>query len=411
MHNKKEPLLLAAIQALYWAGYCTFYTFIVLYLKSNGLSDFLCGFVMTLLSLTNFVIQPIIGYITDTYISCKSFLCICFSIAAGVTFLIPYSVSMGNVVILAIVFLAIFDYSEYCLIDAWIISLKRTKSYIDFPSIRSFGSMGYAITALIFGNVINKFGYDVMFYAHAAILVITVLIMLLIPASPCLNKVDKSQRANVHKTSMLEAFKTLIKIKPYMIFLLSVALYQFGMRAPNTYLPMFITAVGGNSSDYGMAVFIASILEAGCMFAISRLVRHHIPTIYIYSAGLVITVIRLITLGWGIDLGLGFIMLTQIFQAIGTATYLCSFMDYISKTTPDYLMSTAATLGTALTAGVGCILGNFIAGVLIESVGLQSYCYICAGVMMLSFIVSLPLVAIARQNEKYIISLDVDIDE
>lgn len=415
VNMKKEPLLLAMLQFTYWACYCTFYTFIMLYLTDNGFSGFVCGLIMTILSITNVVVQPIIGYVTDTYLTGKRFLILCFAIAIGMTFLIPATVTKGYIVIVAIVGLAVFDYSEYCIIDSWIIGLKRTKPYIDFPSIRSFGSIGYALTALVFGQIINKLGYDAMFVGHALLLFISVLVMLSIPAAPCMNKAQARKTADAsaeefHQLSMKEAIKILIRIKPYMIFLLSVAMYQFAIRASNTFLPMVVTAVGGNSSDYGLTVFIASILEAFFMFVVSKLVRNDVKITYIYAFGIGVSVIRLLTMGYGLKVGLGFIIFTQVFQAIGTATYLSAFMDYIAKTTPSNLMSTAATLGTALTSGVGCVLGNFLGGILIEAIGLQAYIYICAGVMVCSLLVILPTVSETYQNANYIIR-DQDLAE
>lgn len=61
----------------YYAGYCVFSSFIVLFLTERGYSAAVCGVITSLTLLANLLMEPVGGYLTDTYLSARSYLTVC----------------------------------------------------------------------------------------------------------------------------------------------------------------------------------------------------------------------------------------------------------------------------------------------------------------------------------------------
>ena len=53
---------------IYYAVYCVFSSFIVLFLTEQGYSATVCGIITSLTFLANLLMEPVGGYITDTFL-------------------------------------------------------------------------------------------------------------------------------------------------------------------------------------------------------------------------------------------------------------------------------------------------------------------------------------------------------
>ncbi len=397
---KKEPVFFSLIQFFYWSSNCVLYSFLILYMKKNGFSDITCGIATTLLTVLSLVVQPLMGYVTDTFITSKKLLIGCFMVAMPFTFLIPKSISVGYLILLTVMLQSLFDNYQYAIIDSWIIRLKNYKPYIDFGQIRAMGSISYGLTALIFGNIIARLGFDIMFVCHASLLFMCLLCMLPVDEVPCLNKKRATPAdgcsPGAERLSPIQVASILVKNKPYMIFLISVALYQFAIRPTISYLPLIVTAAGGDSSHYGLALCLSAMTEAPVMYIVSRLTNKGLKMPFIYTCAMVCGVIRLIVMS--LPLGLYPLIFGQLLSAVTIGTYIRVFTEYIAQITPKEITSSASTLGTALTFGIGGVLGNLSGGFLISWVGIPWYLRICAVVMALSALVITPSVLADRKN-------------
>ncbi len=69
----RKILLLMGVQGFYWCAYCTYFGFLVLYMQTRGYSNVQCALAQVLIAVATLIAQPLIGYLTDTFITCKSF--------------------------------------------------------------------------------------------------------------------------------------------------------------------------------------------------------------------------------------------------------------------------------------------------------------------------------------------------
>ena len=380
-----EPVWFSLTQCLYWASNSALYSFVVMYLRSLGYSSAICGLATGSLWIFSLIVQPMMGYLTDTYISGKKLLLVFFAVAVPMTFVIPAVAGLGTLVLVALIGQSTLDNYQYCVIDAWIVQSSREKPCIDFGRIRSFGSLGYAVSALVMGRLIDGFGFWVMFVGHAVLLTLCALCLTRIDAVPCLNKCtcagDKS-------LSIREVISTLIHNRTYLIFVISVALYQFGIRPSASYFSMVIASMGGGSSHVGLGTFVASFGEVFVMMVVSRLLRRGVRMELIYGVALLCGVLRLVVMS--LPLGISALIAGQVLSSITVGTYIRVFAQYITELTPGKISGSATTLATALTYFCGGVIGNLSGGYLMDTFGTFGYIRICAASMALAFVAFLP---------------------
>ena len=79
----RKNLLLMGVQGFYWCAYCTYFGFLVLYMQNRGYSNVQCALAQVLIAVATLIAQPLIGYLTDTFITCKKFLLITTALEIG----------------------------------------------------------------------------------------------------------------------------------------------------------------------------------------------------------------------------------------------------------------------------------------------------------------------------------------
>ncbi|HAN44864.1 MAG TPA: hypothetical protein DCP97_05670 [Ruminococcaceae bacterium] len=374
------------LQACFWASNCIYYSFLVAYLTEKGYSEFISGIAMTLVSIVSAVSQPIIGYITDTFLTGKKLLTINFCIALPLTFLLPLFVGSVPLALASILILSVFDYTAYSIIDSWSIKLKdTTQPQLDYGFTRSGGSIGYSVTALIFGKLISTLGYNLMFFAHAAYLLCMILIITRLEAVPCCNV--SAQSSDEGRLSIAGALSLLLKNRFYIVLIASAAFYQFAMRTASTYITVIVKYYGGNSTHLGIAIFMCSFFEIFSMFYAGKLIKCGIKMEYIFAVGLIFGFARMILYCYG---NLWSVIFTQLLTSVASGIYIRVFIEYISLVTPKRINATATTFGVAVSFGLGGVGGNFLGGLLIQSYGLMTYLYVSIFVMLGALIVFLP---------------------
>lgn len=386
----KYNLLFGSLEAAYWASYNALYAFIIPVLTSYGYSSVLSGLVTTLIAIGSVIAQPLIGYIIDTYITSKRLLIGAMGFAVVLTIFLPRVMLLPpTVAIPYIVFLSFVDYSLYTAIDVWAIGSIPKYPGMDFAIVRGGGSIGYATMALVMGAVVAKAGIQTLFFVHGALLVVAILICLPLEEVPCGNKKrKKSDPTGQENLSVLEVSKVLAKNSKYVTFILSMLLLQFSFRLTGTYLPLLVENAGGSSTHLGIAIFVGSGLEVVVMMLMSRLMTTGFSIPYLVVFSFIAGITRMLTLH--LDFNVYLFIFLQIFQALAMGAYLRAFVQYISEITPSNITASATTIGVALSTGLGSILGNISAGLVIEYWGIHAQMTISALGLVAGLLIFLP---------------------
>lgn len=395
--TRKSNIAFGGMQGFYYGANCMFFGFLISYLSSKGYSYTLIGVATTIIAASTMIVQPIFGYIIDSFITPKKILRI--TIMASMPFSILFFIFIENkaITLFIIALISIFYVPVGGILDSWSVRLREKGIGINYPITRSMGSVVYSLTGLIMGMVISKIGYLIIPYGYITLLIITLGFSFFADDVECKNKALKGE-LNEKRISFPKAFRMLISNYEYTVFLISFFFYSLGMRVIGTFITTIIEERGGTPTHLGIAFFIAAFFELPILLLFSsHIMRMKLPQIYIISLSL--GLIRVLTINSFPIIGT--VMLSQFFQGFSFGLSIPYLIEYINKTVPQNLKATAITIALSVGSGASCIIGNSLGGIIINNYGtkvLLNCATICLITALIVFVT--PLIIGKKRNQE-----------
>lgn len=341
-------------------------SFLPLYLKYKGLTGTEIGWVLAVGPFASIISQPFWGYLSDKYKTVKRMLIISVigMLLASIIFF------QMNHLVAILLFGAIF-YFFSSPVGALSDSLAQRRANdlgISFGTIRMWGSVGFAFSSLIVGEILAKLGVQYMVWPYVIIGTVLLLISFTIQDV----KADSSP-------VQLNDIKKLMTNKSFIFFLIFMMFISIGHRANDSFMGIYITELGGNEGLVGLAWFIGVISEAFVFAFAGFWFRKFHPISFIVFATV------LYSLRWFIYGTATSPMLIISLQALHGLTfgifYLAAF-DYVTRIIPKLLQSTGHLIFYSVLFGVSGIIGSMGGGFLMEHFSGQSL-YITMGFLAL----------------------------
>lgn len=378
------------LEGVYFISFCTLYAYTVTILLEYGYTEVQCGYITMLQYLMMTIAGPVYGRMIDRGLSPKKLFII---LAAGgiiVTPLLPVCFAKGfSLTMISFGIISALDFCGATVIDTWINQMTLRDETIDYGMIRSAGSIFYATTAIVSGYLIVPLGINFLFWLHMGSLAVAILLAVTFadPNKLPLLEPDRFAGVDAPDETFAQSIRTMMKNRPFVIFLICGTMYYFATRAVNGFMQVIINYIGGDASTYGVSVFLYCVGEFLLMRLASRLLRRgmKLPVLFITAtAGLGLRILLL-----GVLKTMTGVMLTQILLSVGFASYLRFNIDYVASLFPRQYAGRAILISVAVTQGLGSIIGNLAGGYLLASVGVPVYCFICGGAMFLSMAIFL----------------------
>lgn len=373
------------LEGVYFISFCTLYAYTVTILLEYGYTEVQCGYITMLQYVMMTIAGPVYGRMIDRGLSPKKLFII---LAAGgiiVTPLLPVCFAKGfSLTMISFGIISALDFCGATVIDTWINQMTLRDETIDYGMIRSAGSIFYATTAIVSGYLIVPLGINFLFWLHMGSLAVAILLAVTFadPNKLPLLEPDRFAGEDAPDETFAQSIRTMMKNRPFVIFLICGTMYYFATRAVNGFMQVIINYIGGDASTYGVSVFLYCVGEFLLMRLASRLLRRgmKLPVLFITAtAGLGLRILLL-----GVLKTMTGVMLTQILLSVGFASYLRFNIDYVASLFPRQYAGRAILISVAVTQGLGSIIGNLAGGYLLASVGVPTYCFICGGAMFLS---------------------------
>lgn len=378
------------LEGVYFISFCTLYAYTVTILLEYGYTEVQCGYITMLQYLMMTIAGPVYGRMIDRGLSPKKLFII---LAAGgiiVTPLLPVCFAKGfSLTMISFGIISALDFCGATVIDTWINQMTLRDETIDYGMIRSAGSIFYATTAIVSGYLIVPLGINFLFWLHMGSLAVAILLAVTFadPNKLPLLEPDRFAGEDAPDETFAQSIRTMMKNRPFVIFLICGTMYYFATRAVNGFMQVIINYIGGDASTYGVSVFLYCVGEFLLMRLASRLLRRgmKLPVLFITAtAGLGLRILLL-----GVLKTMTGVMLSQILLSVGFASYLRFNIDYVASLFPRQYAGRAILISVAVTQGLGSIIGNLAGGYLLASVGVPVYCFICGGAMFLSMAIFL----------------------
>lgn len=347
------------MQFLLWFTFGTFGIFYVAYLKDLGYSSKFIALGLTLATITGITSQYIWGYVSDLTSKIKSiFLGLLVAMMITVV-MFPFAASHR---LLAIGIMILFNITWMpleALLDSWILSTDDLP-HSDYGTIRSGGSLGFAVITLAFGGLIVRLGFQIS-------------VMAFVLSGSCLFIIAVTTKTHTSKVPTPMGFnqvRQLLSNPGYMgILIFSILIFITHMGVNNFYIYV-VQNVGGNESLIGMAASIAAFSEIFGFYLGGKLQKRCNPLVIMIGVAIA-SLFRVIFLAQAQSY-IG-VLLTAIVQGFAFSIFLGTFKVYIAKITPISLLTSAQTLAASTYFGIASIIANIFGGLLIDDYGIDAF--------------------------------------
>jgi PPP family 3-phenylpropionic acid transporter len=258
--------------------------------------------------------------------------------------------------------------------DALTLSLT-SKQHAGYGSVRLWGSLGWALIALIAGWWIQRSSLVTGFWAHAAGLGLCSLILFGIP-------VQVNSPAARHSSTPAAAWKTL-QSQPLLIGLcLSLIVLWLARNGVANFEALYVKSLGGSTTVIGLMSTLGAFSEWPGMVLADRLVRKHGPA-SVFALGVLIwmgaTALMLVSPTVSMAL------FKSIFNGIGFSLFTVGMVMLINKTTPPEQTATILALILITLQGLVTTVVSPFSGLAFDRLGAPLLYWIAIGGMLLSW--------------------------
>ena len=223
------------------------------YLKSLGYGEAFIGKTLTALGLASLILMPLGGYIADRVGKYKTLTAVSSALICVTLFAVSLYASDGMVYLYAVIGGG-FTRLLSGFLDSWITKMSKEEPGLDYGRIRSMGSISYALSSPLIGNIFTRLGYGIQIPLGAVLLVLCLI---------CSAKLrDPSLEDEEEKgPSFREAMGYLLGNRTYLIFLGCSFIMNMSMQSMFGFIGLRIEEVGGTVASLGTFYFVLALIE------------------------------------------------------------------------------------------------------------------------------------------------------
>jgi PPP family 3-phenylpropionic acid transporter len=346
----------------------------VLYCQGLGFSGTQIGILTGITPLVTFLVAPMWSALADA--TRRHRLILSVAIICGISILIVFPLITA---FLPILILAIFLNISFAPVSAFADSATMYMLADQrelYGRVRLGGTIGYGVTALISGAVIQNHGLKFAFWGCAGIYLINFFIS---------QKLEYGQTEN--NGSIGGQIRTLLADPCWILFLILAFAGGLSLAAVNNYLFPFLSELGVRESTMGLALTIGTISEIPILFFSNRLVKRF-GSYRLLMLTMIVTSIRLFI--FAATKLPTVVLFGQLLNGLTFPAMWVAGVSYADENAPPGLRTTAQGLFSAMVFGIGMAVGGLVGGPLLESLGGHKlYLIFGLGILITTIIVEL----------------------
>lgn len=368
--------LLRLIFILSLAGLGAFFPFLAAHLEALGFNGLELGALMAMLPLGRLVAAPLWSAAADRYRMAGTLLRAGCSISALGGILILYA-SAGTTAALGLLLFAGGRAPLGPIIDS--ITVRAIPDPRDYGKVRAWGSLGFLGAALIAGALPE---------AAARALAATLLV------ATAASAWGVPREGEGGPAPIGPALRALSR-QPFLVpLLLTGALQALTLSVYDTFFSAHVRALGLPTIITSFAVALGVAGEIGVMRIARPLLTRFGPARLLQVAALA-SIPRWLLTGW-VDSPVA-LVLVQSLHALSFAAFWIAGVQAMAHHAPKEIASSAQSLFTAASYGLGALVGAILAGIVRQRLGTPEIFYMLSGVSVLAFASA---VWLGRQNDE-----------
>lgn len=342
---------------LYYSVQGVFLPYLPVLFKNHGFSLWQIGILLAAGPVVSVITQSLWGYLCDRLQTVKRLLL--FQLAASFIlsiFIFHFAKFVSLLAILIIFYL--FYRPLPTLLDTLVVNAVKEQP-ARYARFRMFGSLGFMLSALGSGYLLNWLGVDRGPYLITTLLGLTFLFALLVK--------------DAHYICQPPAFRDLggLLQKPGVVpFLLIATLLGITQAANDNFISVHLQSLGGSIRETGLAWTIGVTTEIITLFFLGRMrLRHHSLGALSWVAMLYGMRWLLMAFVWDVQV----ILFIQVLHGICFALFITMLQQHLVKIVPDQLRATGQGMLSMTVFGLGGVLGTSGGGLLMGAFDSQIF--------------------------------------
>ncbi|WP_411344033.1 MFS transporter [Paenibacillus sp. WLX1005] len=335
-----------------------FTSFFQLYLQDIGMTQSEIGALMAIGPFISLFANPFWGYLGDRLQNVRLVLLL---MMTGTLLIVQIVFHLNDYVVMYIVMACFFFFQTPMFAQSSTLILN----YIDgtpykFGGFRLYGSLGWALTAVCAGPIIDYLGVPRIGNVFTMLLLVAIALMLMLPA--------QAKQPGGGAVMNLTALKQIGSNLYFIGFIVLGVLVSIPNMMNSTFLSLYVIELGGSKSMVGWAVFASSIFEAALFLLFDRFLKRKVS----FMIGWLALVSLLFTLRWLLmaeavsPLQVIFI---QLLHAVTFGGYFYVGTQLTMMFVPNAFRSSGQALYTMTWSGVSGVVAGFLGGWLFQNFG------------------------------------------
>lgn len=358
----------------------TLITYVPLYFKHLNFSGTQISAILVLGSIALILIAPKYGLLFDTANNKRGVL---------IVSVLAMALSLGSIAYVRAFLPILMLWVIYRTVNGPLYSISENLSYGvtckqngTFGSIRLWGSIGYATATLIGGWTYQNHGLQANNLVYFALLALSVMVLLFIPAAAFKVEKDPLER----DLNLKEVFRIIIKNRFLLLMALALALSDPVQDGVRSFEPIFLENLGLQAGMIGLANMLSALTEVPFMIYADRAIRKVGIRQIILFVFLFDIFRRLLV--WFFPTA-GVVFATSVMTSLSfTFRLVCSIM-LINLCLPKQVTSAANAFVGVTLFSLGYMLSNALGGLIYDAWGNRPIYLMGAAFSFLSLILAL----------------------
>jgi len=393
---RKNILLFSLFFLLFFAGIGLIMPFLSLQFKAVGYNGVQISLLNMLSALAVILTAPQYGLIFDRSKDKRLILLISLTIVTVTLFLIPYLRAFGAMLVIYTINRVIVSSSITASenLSYQVSADKNGEEKAAFGSLRMWGSLGFALTALLGGMIFQNFGLLRNSRIFLGLMAATFVVLLLMPES--IFRERRSIESGETALSTRGVIKLIAKDQYLLLTVVALALTDPLFDGVRSFEPIFMEELGLPVSVIGLAATLSALLEVPMMLGADRLIeRIGVQNLVIAILSFDLTrrlLVWIFPSGW-------VVFALNIMTAISFTLRLITTVHLINLRIPKQYTTTALTFVFNTLNGIMYILSNAISGVIYDAFGARQIYLVSATLCVIALGCALAARHISSEKE------------
>lgn len=336
--------------------------FFNVYFARLGLSSLEIGLLATAFPLMTLFFGPALSLLADRRRWQKRMLLISLGGTGALLILFLFARTFAPLLILVLIRAALF--SPMMSIGDGMVARMAVRYRIDFGRLRLWGSLSFAIAALVCGALWERWGFQAMF------IVTSVLTLPVLWAATGLEESTSAApmaTAHVSKSAVSPTLRDVRRDRGLIALLVAVSLVGIAEGMYGTFSGVYIDHLGGGQFLVGALFGLSALAELPIMHYSGTIFRKlGKPVSILLAYGLV----GVAFLGYGLVRQPWLVLVFAMLKGVGFALYFVGNVSLIDERAPESWTSTLQSLMNAATRGLAPLITTPLGGWLADSLGL-----------------------------------------